>query len=270
MTLFKPRKKESHKGTYGHVLLIGGSEKKPGAILLSGRAALRAGAGLVTVALPEKALQKFTKPFAQTLELMFERSSSKKIFAGKNVVGVGPGMGVDQKARSLLNSIFKKNSLPLVLDADALNIISENPKVLKTIRVPTVLTPHSGEMSRLCGRSVSYIQKNRVTVARDFAQKYGVYVVLKGFQTVIATPDGEIFINSTGNPGMATAGMGDVLTGVIASLLAQGLKFKEAIVAGVYLHGKAGDQVAARLGDRGLLATDVIEEIPFVMKELIL
>lgn len=256
------RKKDSHKGDYGHVLLIGGSENKPGAILLSGRAALRTGAGLVTVVLPEKALQKFTKPFTQTLELMFETSSSKNIFEGKNVIGIGPGMGVGQKAKKFLKSILKKVSVPIVLDADALNIIAEDSKILKSFRTPTVLTPHPGEMSRLCKKSVSYIQKNRVKVAKNFSQKHGVYVVLKGFRTVIATPDGEIFINSTGNPGMATAGMGDVLTGVIASLIAQGMKFQEAIIAGVYLHGKAGDRVAARLGDRGLLATDVIEELP--------
>jgi NAD(P)H-hydrate epimerase len=276
--LFARRGADTHKGTYGHVLLIGGSESKPGAILLAGKSALRTGAGLATVALPDKAFRKFPKNF---LELMYEPLPSlrdgtmarkawakvPKILEGKGALAIGPGLGVNADTRAIVRDAVLKTKIPLVLDADALNVL--DPDDLKKRKRPAILTPHPGEMARLTGLTTARIQKDRVAAARDFATKHGVVVVLKGFRTVVAMPSGEVFINSTGNPGMATAGMGDVLTGVIGSLLAQGMGPEKAAIAGVFLHGRAGDRVAERLGDRGLLATDVIDEIPHVIKELI-
>jgi NAD(P)H-hydrate epimerase len=275
---FRPREPETHKGTYGHVLLIGGSGTKPGAILLAGRAALRTGAGLATVALPDKAFRKFPKNF---LELMFEplpsvRSGTfaRKAWAkiaraleGKSAVAMGPGMGVNADTRALVRQTVLKADRPLVLDADALNAL--DPADLKKRKSPSILTPHPGEMARLAGHSAAKIQKDRLGLARGFAQKSGAIVVLKGFRTVTALPSGEVFVNATGNPGMSAAGMGDILTGVIASLLAQGLEPDKAAVAGVFLHGRAGDRVAERLGDRGLLASDVADEVPKAIHEIL-
>jgi NAD(P)H-hydrate epimerase len=278
--LFTPRKKDSHKGSYGHLLLIGGSATKPGAILMAGRAALRTGAGLVTVALPDKAFRKFPKNF---LELMYEPLPSTpsgtlsrkglkklmKIFEGKSAVAAGPGMGVNGDTKAIVTNLLKGSGMSLVLDADALNCVAAIGPGLLNKRPNVIVTPHPGEMARLMGKKTLEIQANRIEVARTFAVNHGVHLVLKGFRTVIANPEGEVFINSTGNPGMATAGMGDVLTGIIGSLIAQGMELEKAVIAGVYLHGRAGDRVAERLGDRGLLASDVIEEIPTTIKELL-
>lgn len=277
---FKPRLKESHKGTYGHVVLVGGSVNKPGAILLAGRAALRTGSGLVTVVLPDKAFRKFPKKF---LELMYEpvpstatgtlsqKSSAQilKLLKGRKTVALGPGLGVNQDTRTLVTEIVRKSPIPVLLDADALNALAKS-KTFPKAKAPLILTPHSGEMSRLTKTPTPTSPGGRLEVASTFAMKNGVVVILKGYRTVTALPDGRVFVNSTGNPGMATAGMGDVLAGVITSLIGQGLSPDQAAIAGVFLHGRAGDRVAERLGDRGLLATDVIEEIPLVLKELIL
>jgi NAD(P)H-hydrate epimerase len=293
---FEKRANDTHKGSYGHVLVVGGSENKPGAALLSGRAALRAGAGLATVALPDKAFRKspLRPPFSPRkgplsgkggggdfLELMYAplpshrsgtlaKSAWTKILKavdGKEAVAMGPGLGVNADTKALVKSAILKIDVPLVLDADALNALSAAD--LKKRKSPTILTPHPGEMARLTGQSTAKIQRDRVGVARKFAVANGLVLVLKGFRTVTATSSGKVFINSTGNPGMATAGMGDVLTGVIASLIAQGLGPEKAAVAGVYLHGRAGDRVAERLGDRGLLASDVIDEVPRTLREIV-
>ncbi len=275
--LFTPRKKDSHKGDYGHVLLMGGSATKPGAILLAGKAALRTGSGKVTVGLPDKAFRKLSKNF---LELMYEPFPSttsgtfskqgtkklKKVLEGKDVVVVGPGMGINADTKAVLSFLLKNSNSPLVLDADALNCISEIGTKRALSFIPqgnhVVLTPHPGEMARLLGTTMKKVQANRIKIARDFSRTHGVHLVLKGFRTIIANPSGKIFVNTTGNPGMATAGMGDLLAGMIGSLIGQGIDFEKSIRLAVYLHGQAGDRVAKRLGDRGLLATDVIEEIP--------
>ncbi|HSA58091.1 MAG TPA: NAD(P)H-hydrate dehydratase [bacterium] len=279
--LFTRRGADTHKGTYGHVLLIGGSETKPGAILLAGKSALRTGAGLATVALPDRAFRKLPKNF---LELMYEplpsvRSGTfaRKAWAkiaraleGKSAVAMGPGMGVNADTRELVRRMILKAGQPLVLDADALNCLGPvGARRAVPLRRNVILTPHPGEMARLTGLTTAKIQKDRLAAARDFAMKHGVIVVLKGFRTVTAAPSGDLFVNATGNPGMATAGMGDVLTGVIVSLLAQGLDAGKAAVAGVFLHGRAGDRVADRLGDRGLLASEVADEVPKAIQEML-
>ncbi len=284
--LFVPRSRDSHKGTYGHLLLIGGSAGKVGAILMSGRAALRSGAGLVTVALPDKAFRKLSKNF---LELMYEsqpstpggtlsRRGGKKIIQllkGKSAVGMGPGMGNNADTKAILGQVLKKCEQPIVLDADALNLLAADKKELgpllklrARLRSSTIVTPHPGEMARLAGTTIEKVQANRQGVAREFATQHHIFVVLKGYRTVVADPEGHLFINSTGNPAMATAGMGDVLTGLLVSLLAQGFSPLNATLAAVYIHGRAGDRVARRLGDRGLLAGDVIEEIPLALREI--
>lgn len=281
-TFFKPRPRSSHKGNSGHVLLIGGSETKPGAILMAGRAALRAGAGLVTVALPDRAFRKFPKNF---LELMYEplpstssgtlsRRGIKRLLSimeEKDAIGLGPGMGVNTDTARIIEGVLRESQVPLVFDADALNSLSENRGVLEMIgrmKRKVILTPHPGEMARLQRTTIAKVQKNRPETARQFSKKYRLFLALKGYRTIMSTPDGKIFWNSTGNPGMATAGMGDVLTGLLTSLLAQGMELLPALLAGVYLHGRAGDRVAASLGDRGLMAGDLIEEIPLTIKEL--
>lgn len=279
--LFVPRSRTSHKGTHGHLLLMGGSSTKPGAILLAGRAALRAGAGLVTVALPDKAFDKLSKGF---LELMYEPQASNKegafgrlsdkgvmhLLQDKSALGIGPGMGTHSDTKLILSRILKNFQKPMVLDADALNVLSSDRKRLQQLsklRKTMIMTPHPGEMARLVGTTVSKIQANREKSARDFATRHRVFVVLKGNRTVISDPEGRLFINSTGNPGMATAGMGDVLTGILASFLVQGFSPLHATLAAVYIHGRAGDRVAERIGDRGLLAGDVIDEIPLAIRE---
>lgn len=265
---FHSRKPHTHKGDYGHLLAIGGSANKPGAILMSGKAALRTGAGLVTVALPDRAFKKLSKNF---LELMYEplpsTSEMQRVMRGKNAIVVGPGMGTG--AKGLLQNLLRVAKVPMVLDADALNILAILGKRVFKFATTCILTPHPGEMARLTGLTTAEIQKDRVGCAAHFAKQWQVILVLKGFRTVVAMPDGRIFINPTGNPGMATAGMGDVLTGVIGGLLAQGLAPEQATIAGVFVHGLAGDRVAKRLGDRGLLASDVIEELPLTFKKLI-
>jgi hydroxyethylthiazole kinase-like uncharacterized protein yjeF len=272
-----PRPKDSHKGTFGHLLLIGGSSRKPGSILLSGRAAMRSGVGLATVALPEKALRKFTSAFRDGLELMYEpmpataqgtfsRKSSRsllKILKKKTALALGPGLGVNADTKTFVKNILRSTELPLVLDADGLNAIAPVTSLYqKFLKNRAVLTPHVGEIARLLKVSVEYIQKNRRECALELAKKTGAIAVLKGHRTVVASPEGKVFINPTGNPGMATAGMGDVLTGIIGALLAQGSKPFEAAIVGVFIHGRAGDLMARRIGQRGLIASDVIAEIP--------
>ncbi len=272
----RKRPRNSHKGTFGHLLLIGGSARKPGSVLLSGRAAMRSGVGLATVALPEKAFRKFTRAFREGLELMYEPLPSNargtfaarawrsllKILTKKTAMALGPGLEVNADTKVFVKNILKATSLPLVLDADGLNAIAPVATVLrKFLKGRAVLTPHVGEMSRLLSLSVQRIEKDRRFAALTLARKTGAVAVLKGPGTVVASPEGKVFINPTGNPGMATAGMGDVLTGVIGALLAQGLKPFDAAVLGVFVHGAAGDAVARRFGEGGLIASDVIENL---------
>jgi NAD(P)H-hydrate epimerase len=277
---FKHRKKNSHKGSFGHLLLIGGSVDKVGAILLAGRAALRTGTGRVTVALPDRAFSKFPKNFLELMYAPLPSTSSGtlsakalpkilKLLKGKSALGIGPGMGVNRDTVSLISRLLKKNALPTVIDADALNGIAKKPEILRQSRSPLVLTPHAAEMGRLIGKTAAFVQSHREKAAKEFAMKNKIYLLLKGSRTVIATPKGKVFVNTTGNPAMATAGSGDVLTGIISSLLAQGMKAEEAATAGAYLHGRVGDLWKKRKGDRGMLAGDLIDELPAVFKEIL-
>jgi NAD(P)H-hydrate epimerase len=275
-----PRASDSHKGTYGHVLIAAGAVGKSGAASLCGRAALRAGAGLVTLASPAPAL---TGILAATPELMtepladenggwvFEAGGSARLVAaleGKSAVVFGPGIGVTPATRELTRWLIASSPVPLLIDADGLNCLAGDLSWLEQRRSAIVLTPHPGEMARLAAGSTGDVQGDRVGAARSLAERHGIVVVLKGSRTVIASPGGLVAINPTGNAGMASGGMGDALAGIIGSLLAQGLEPAQAAEAGVFWHGAAADRVAARRGEAGLLASDLIEELPPTLREM--
>lgn len=276
--LLKPRVKESHKGAYGHALVVGGELGKIGAGLMAAKAFMRAGGGLASVALPEVSYERIDPHFLEAMYLPLPTATPclhprvlpalVKHLEKKSVCILGPGLGYTPYTQAFVEGFLKQAHLPIVLDADGLNCVARHLELLSYHRGRLVVTPHPGEMSRLTGLKTSAVQADRIKVAKQFAQEYGVYVVLKGYQTIIATPQGEIFINTTGNPGMATAGMGDVLSGVIASFIAQGYPMKQALVLGVYSHGLAGDRVCEEKGERGMLAQDVIEKLPYVLQGL--
>ncbi len=261
-----PRDRGGHKGTYGHVLAIGGSRSKPGAILMAGTAALRAGAGLVTVATSAGAAEPLV---AATPELMLEPGREMEdgtlgpdsfgtgLFHAKSVVALGPGLGRAPANRALSRKVYEHCPLPLVVDADGLEAIgiADAPRR----QAPTVLTPHPGEMARLAGTSTEDVQRDRLRTVRHAAARTGAVVVLKGHRTLVAAPGGDTAVNPTGSPGMGTAGSGDVLTGIIAALLAQfpDRAVFDTVAAAVYLHGLAGELAARELGEQGMLATDI-------------
>lgn len=254
-----------HKGTHGHVLVVAGSRGKTGAALLCGSAVLRAGAGLCTVAMPPDAAAVVE---GRVPELMIEALGDvQPLLAGKRAVAVGPGMPRDDAARDRLRALTH-SELPLVVDAEALNAVAANDALLPRRSSPTVMTPHPGEAARLIGATTAVVQQDRVGTARTIAERFGAVCVLKGARTVIAAPDGRLAINPTGNPGLGTAGTGDVLTGVVAAALARVPGAVDPFVAAcaaVYLHGAAGDRAAALRSQTGLLAGDVLDALPLVL-----
>jgi hydroxyethylthiazole kinase-like uncharacterized protein yjeF len=261
------RKAEGHKGTYGHVLVVAGSWGKTGAAALAGLAALRAGAGLVTVATRPEALALVLQyaPELMGIELTNEGplgrgdlNSLLEAAEGKQAVVFGPGLGHGVDTGRLLAAFLEELEVACVIDADGLNALEGHHELLQKAKGELLLTPHPGEMSRLLGVTVAEVQRDRVSAARLLARDAQVTVMLKGARTVIARDDGEVFINPTGNPGMATGGSGDVLAGICGALLAQGLSSEDAAVAGAYVHGLAGDLVARRTGEMGLIASDLI------------
>nr|WP_245363560.1 NAD(P)H-hydrate dehydratase [Cohnella thailandensis] len=280
------RKADTHKGTYGHVLVAAGSRPMSGAGLLAARAALRSGSGLVSWALPDSLLPALLGRLPEAMLLGMPDAGRgdwsaappetlAAAAAGKQALVIGPGMGRWNKDGAWLRTLWESlpGSLPLVLDADALNMLAaaEAPgqdaggepfAAWPRRAVPVVLTPHPGEMARMCGLSVREAQRDRIGLARRYAEEHGVIVVLKGARTVVAEPGGRVYVNVTGNPGMATGGSGDVLAGLIGGLLAQGLSPVQAAAAGVYLHGAAGDRAAnVRPSQASLLAGDIIERL---------
>jgi hydroxyethylthiazole kinase-like uncharacterized protein yjeF len=256
------RTKFSHKGTYGHALVVAGSEGKTGAAILCARAALRTGAGLVTAFVPEVSRDVMQ---AAVPEVMVITAEGKNFIAGRipatrfDACGVGPGLGTDETVVSSLKLLLNETKGPMVWDADALNVLSENRTWLEFLPPLTVLTPHPGEFDRLTQKHTSGIE--RLKTQRHFAQRYNVIVILKGAHTSIAYPDGSVTFNSSGNPGMATAGSGDVLTGIITSFLAQGYNRSQSAMLGVYVHGLAGDIAASVSGQEGMIAGDIVEHI---------
>jgi hydroxyethylthiazole kinase-like uncharacterized protein yjeF len=308
ISLVPERPKYSHKGTYGHVLLISGSKGKTGAALMSSKTCLRTGAGLVTIGVPESLIsslqsrvtEEMLLPLADkgngTLSLKSANAILSFLEKRANVLAIGPGLSVDDEISGLIGRLITKSKALAVIDADGLNAIAGRVGLLNKCKAPVVLTPHAGEMARLLrgsevgganlrvrpftgqahrpaptdGRELSElrnkIEQDRIGTALSFSKKTGTYLVLKGVPTIIAAPDGNAFINQTGNPGMATAGTGDVLTGMIASFLAQGMAPQNASILGVYLHGLAGDIAAQKRGQHSLVASDIIKLLPFVLK----
>ncbi len=278
---FPKRTSYSHKGDYGHVLVIAGSQGKGGAAGLTALGALRAGCGLVTLALPESCqnalefhpLEDMTVPLPETENGALSIGAKDlllKQLKGKSAVAVGPGISTDPETVQLLQEFLPSVQVPLVIDADAVNGLAQCGD-LKTLKITdAILTPHPKEMSRISGWSTEEIQANRIELASRFAGEYGLTLVLKGARTIIAFPDESVFINPTGNPGMATAGSGDVLTGIIAGLIGQGLQTRSAVIAGVYLHGLAGDIYANEKGsETSLIAGDLLENLPASIKKVL-
>jgi hydroxyethylthiazole kinase-like uncharacterized protein yjeF len=277
--LFEPRASDSNKGMYGHVLVIAGGRGKTGAAAMAGIAALRAGAGLSTVASAASAISAIasyapeimTEPLAETDDgaiamRVLDDPALAAITEKKTVIAIGPGMGQHPETVQFIRRFVQESKTPMVVDADALNALAGQRSRFEG---PRIFTPHPGEMSRLTGKTIAEIQKDRIGNARAFATEHGVYLVLKGDRTVIAFPDGRAWINPTGSPAMSTGGTGDVLTGMIAGLVAQFPKqLEEALLAVVYLHGRAGELGAEALGEKSFMATDLFEFLPEAMREI--
>jgi NAD(P)H-hydrate epimerase len=274
---FQRRARASHKGTYGHVLILAGSWGKSGAAVMAGKAALRSGAGLVTVATPVSCLpivaksmmELMTEGLAETAERTPAAEALPRLselLPGKDAWLVGPGISTHPSTARLVRSVLGTFPGPVVIDADGLNILAEDLSVLASSARPAVLTPHPGEFARLTGLTIAEVQADRIELARRFATDHGVHLVLKGYRTLVASPEGDVFVNPTGNPGMATGGSGDVLSGMIASFIAQEKDVLGATLAAVFLHGLSGDLAARKLSERALIAGDIIRFLPAAAK----
>ena len=277
---------DSHKGLYGHALVVAGSLGKSGAAVMAGYAALRAGAGLVTVATPEVVLpvvasahpEVMTEPLAATPQgtaamQNLAQQCFERIEEGKTILALGPGLGLQPETQDFIRKVVTQTQLPLVLDADGLNAFAGNADTLCDRKTKFLaITPHPGEMARLLMRSSKDVQEDRVKTAQDAARRWNAHVILKGSHTIIASPDGRIFVNTSGNPGLAKGGSGDVLTGVLAAMTGQ---FKtddwiRVLALGVYLHGKAAEFATKNTDESGLLATEVAAAIPLARHQLVL
>jgi hydroxyethylthiazole kinase-like uncharacterized protein yjeF len=267
------RHPDTHKGTYGHLLVMAGSRGKTGAAILACRAAMRSGAGLVTLAAPRSLndifasslVEVMTEPLRDGATEEMEPLSDgewRRLLERKDSLLFGPGIGVNDSTRSMLCWLLRNLAIPWVIDADGLNNLALEVDRIPSAKMPPIITPHPGEMARLTGLDTASVNRDRVGVARSFAAARRCHVVLKGARTVIATADGRIFINPTGNAGMASGGMGDVLAGMLAALLGQGLSPEDAMKLAVYLHGFVGDRAAAERGPIGLIASDIIDGVP--------
>jgi NAD(P)H-hydrate epimerase len=274
------RRNDTHKGNYGKAYIVAGSTGMTGAAMLTCEAVLRSGAGLLKVAIPQslnsimetRLIEAITVPLPELKKGVVGISDIEKIIKTmkeSNVIAIGPGSGQTRELEEVLRNICEEATIPIVLDADALNSLAHRLDILNLLKTTAVLTPHIGEMARLTNMSIEDIQRDKIQVAMEFAKKWKVILILKGARTVVASPEGKLFINITGNPGMATAGSGDVLTGIITGFLAQGIQPLEAALAAVYIHGTAGDRAANRIGEYGLMAGDIIRELPYAIKEIV-
>lgn len=274
-----PRPAAAHKGTTGHLLVVAGATGKTGAAIMTAAAAMRAGAGLVTLGVPAALLpvvagqlrEVMTEPLAEGAPGALgaaARPALERLWKGRNCLALGPGIGTADETGALVGAVVRHCPLPLVIDADGLNLLAADPDPLRRARGPVILTPHPGEMARLLGASTAEVQADRLAAARGLAARWRVYVVLKGARTVTAAPDGQAWINPTGNPGMASGGMGDVLTGIVAGLVTQGYPPALAARLGVFVHGVAADRLAAERGPAGFLAGEVADRVPEVLGDL--
>lgn len=276
------RRKDSHKGDFGHILILAGSVNFSGAAVLCAEAAIRSGAGLVTLGIGRSLVNAIIKikpkevmllPLPETKPGNLAMAALKKIreFLGKiDVLVIGPGLGGHKQTQGLVRKVIATADKSLVIDADGLNSLAGNLGLLHkagSLKRTAILTPHPGEMARLLGTTIARVQATRRKIARKFALDYKITLVLKGHHTIVADPEGNIYINKTGNPGMATAGTGDVLTGMIGAFLGQGLAAFEAAKYAVYLHGLAGDLAAEENTEIGMIASDIIAKIPAAIKK---
>ncbi len=280
--LIPERPAYSHKGDYGHVFVLAGSRGKTGAALMTGRACLRAGAGLVTIGVPESLVEIFESAVTEEMVLPLPDNGAgvlaERAYAAvmdflnstADVLALGPGLTRNHEITGLVRRTLLSSTVPMVIDADAINALARDREILKSIKAPAVLTPHPGEMARLLSSAGkrAEVERDRIGTASRFAAENGLCVVLKGAPTVIASPEGRTFINSTGNPGMATAGSGDVLTGILAGLMGQGLNPVEASLLGVHLHGAAADLAVSEKGLHSMIAGDLIEFLPTAFQQL--
>src|SRR5574341_1044186 len=276
---FPRRPRDAHKGTYGHVLVVAGSLGKTGAAALAAQAALRSGAGLVTVATPasqqpvvaalvmEAMTEALSETPAHTLALK-ARDRVVELAAGRDAVALGPGIGLDEETETVARALVQELPKPMAVDADALSALAGHLDLLRGAPAARCLTPHPGEMARMLGVTVGEIQRDRIAAAREFATRHRAHVVLKGARSVIGDPDGRVVVNPTGNPGMASGGTGDVLTGMLGAFLARGLAPAAALQSAVYLHGLAGDLAAERMGEEALIAGDLIATLPEAFRTL--
>lgn len=273
----KRRKSDANKGNFGKVVSVCGSRKMPGAAVLAATGAIRGGAGLVTAVFPEGIYSALTAHLIEPTFLPLPETADGALSAGAlkelhetltkaSVCLIGCGMSVTDDTRKIVKELVRNAQCPLLIDADGINCLAGNIDILKAAKTPLILTPHPGEMARLCGKSVGEIQADRVRTAKEFAEEHGVILVLKGAGTIV-TDGKQIFINATGNPGMAKGGSGDALTGIIAALVAQGIPPLEAAACGVYLHGAAGDLAAAETSQRGMTASDLLCRLPLLLSE---
>lgn len=292
--LLRPRRGNSHKGSFGHVFVLAGSTGKTGAAAMTSVGAMRAGAGLVTLGIPKSLNPIMAKKLTEVMTLPLPESPihpplSKGETGGfsgilgyeafqdiisfskdKDVFIIGPGLTVSEPVKKLVLRLIMESKIPLVIDADAVNCLAGDVRILKKAKAPIIITPHPGEMARLVGMTAKDVQEDRIGIAERFAKENKVIVVLKGARTVIAEHSGKIFINSTGNPGMATAGTGDILSGMIGGFIAQGYSPIDAARIGVYLHGLAGDESAKKKGQIGMMATDMLDVLPELITRIIL
>ncbi len=278
---FLARSANSHKGTFGHLLVLAGSRGKTGAALLCARGALRSGAGLVTIATPIDLNHIYETALAEAMTLPLttpgkdyaadtDYEELSKALENKQAMVLGPGLGQNKATGQLVSRLYREQKLPMVVDADALNLLASDPALLSNPPGIRILTPHPGEMARLTGKTTKEIQANRLAIARDFAAEHNIIIVLKGANTIIAAPDGRAAINATGNPALAVGGSGDVLSGFIGSLLAQGQPPWEAASLGIYAHGLAADRLTADNNTQvGLLASELADKLPAILSELL-
>jgi hydroxyethylthiazole kinase-like uncharacterized protein yjeF len=277
--LLAPRPIDAHKGDFGHLLVLAGSPGKTGAAAMICHGAMRTGAGLVTLGIPAslnpileaKLTEAMTAPLPDAATGYLSADAwdlIRQLAEGKTALALGPGLSTGRQVQELILNLVPQVTLPMVIDADGITALASRPEVIKRCKNTVILTPHPGEMARLAGLTVQKVQEDRLGVAKGFASAYGCIVVLKGNRTVIATPEEEVYINQTGNPGMASGGMGDILTGMIGGLVAQGLPPLEAAKWGVFLHGLAGDRAAQQIGEIPLIASDIIDYLPDTLSEV--
>lgn len=267
--ILKERQKDSHKGTYGKVGIVAGSRGMTGANYLSSMAALRTGSGLVYSLVPSELVDIMSNKFIEVIVKEI-KDNNHILDMVKEVDGlaIGPGLGVDNNKTNMVRELLLCYDNPIVLDADGINYLADDPEILKKRKGVTIITPHPGELAKLLNKSIKEIQENRIFYSKYTSNKYNIITLLKGNNTIVTDGD-SVYINSTGNPGMATAGSGDLLTGIIISFICQGISGMNSTILGAYIHGLAGDMASLDIGEYGLISSDILEYIPKAIKKLL-